>query len=343
MTNAPWPIASIAFREGDARERDYPIHIMWESGGVETLGNMLRDYHTDVDDRAGVGEWLKKLRDNLVEAKDRSLEVTLARPGGLMWRENEGERAARLGASGRKGAMQLLTTRARKAVSSLAETTRARSSCTSSDTVPGASLRGARLPLLLKAGIGLRTIQFMAPAITVELFRQLVLPLVEGGKCPHPTNYVLSDAGERMIRLARTANRLLFLVSNAFEGTRGVPLLGMERFVSGRGEMEDRFLGPNRWANEFFTKTVNGIASLVVAGNEMLDRLPGATAGREPESKRSPRRLRQRRRHNELGAHPNSWREAEEVLRGPRPEVLAVIPSEARRSVRLGVLVESPS
>ena len=46
---------------------------------------MLRDYHTDVDDRAGVGEWLKKLRDNLVEAKDRSLEVTLARPGGLMF------------------------------------------------------------------------------------------------------------------------------------------------------------------------------------------------------------------------------------------------------------------
>ena len=23
------------------------------------------------------------------------------------------------------------------------------------------------------------------------------LPLVESGKCPHPTNYVLSDAGER--------------------------------------------------------------------------------------------------------------------------------------------------
>ena len=49
----------IAFREVMLANEIYPIHIMWESGGVETLGNMLRDYHTDVDDRAGVGEWLE--------------------------------------------------------------------------------------------------------------------------------------------------------------------------------------------------------------------------------------------------------------------------------------------
>ena len=269
----------IAFREVMLANEIYPIHIMWESGGVETLGNMLRDYHTDVDDRAGVGEWLKKLRDNLVEAKDRSLEVTLARPGGLMWREmKENARLASEHPDG-KGAMQLLTTRARKAVSSLAETTRGSLELHVVGHSAGSIFAAYALPLLLKAGIKLRTIQFMAPAITVELFRQLVLPLVEGGKCPHPTNYVLSDAGERDDTIGPYGKSLLFLVSNAFEGTRGVPLLGMERFVSGRGEMEDRFLGPNRWANEFFTKTVDGNASLVVAGNETLDRLPGALQG----------------------------------------------------------------
>lgn len=73
------------------------------------------------------------------------------------------------------------------------------------------------MPRLLRAGIRLRSLQFMAPAITVELFERLLLPLVASGKCPHPTNYVLSDAGERDDTIGPYGKSLLFLVSNAFE------------------------------------------------------------------------------------------------------------------------------
>ena len=127
----------------------------------------------------------RELRDNLVEAKDRSLEVTLARPGGLLWREmKENARLASEHPDG-KGAMQLLyDARAEGGLES-----RRRpwvGSCTSS-AQRREHLRGARRRRRCsEAGIKLRTVQFMAPAITVDLFRQLVLPLVEGREVPTP-------------------------------------------------------------------------------------------------------------------------------------------------------------
>lgn len=269
----------IAFREVMLANEIYPLHVMWESGAVDTLGDLLKDFSADVEDRAGVGEWLKKLRDNLVEAKDRSLEMTLARPGGLMWREmKENARLASQHPDG-KGAMQLLTARARKAVAKLAADTRASLELHVVAHSAGSIFTAYALPQLLKAGIKLRSIQFMAPAITVDLFKELVLPLVADGKCPQPTNYVLSDAGERDDTIGPYGKSLLFLVSNAFEGSRGVPLLGMERFISDGGEMEGRFLGGNTWANDFFKKTVDGSPGLIISGDETLDRLPGALQG----------------------------------------------------------------
>lgn len=270
----------VAFREVMLANEIYPLHVMWESGAAETLGAMLKDFRTDVDERAsGVAAWLRRWRDNLVEAKDLSLEVTLARPGGAMWREmKENARLASEHPDG-NGAMQLLTTRARRAVARLSADTRASLELHVVGHSAGSIFAAYALPLLLRAGIKLRTLQFMAPAITVELFGRLVLPLVASGRCPHPTNYVLSDAGERDDTVGPYGKSLLFLVSNAFEGARGVPLLGMERFVSARGEMGDRFLGAHPWVREFFRSTVDGSPSLIVAGDESLEWEPGALQG----------------------------------------------------------------
>ena len=40
---------------------------------------------TDADERAG--GWLKDFRNHLIEAKDRTLELTVSRPGTAMWNE----------------------------------------------------------------------------------------------------------------------------------------------------------------------------------------------------------------------------------------------------------------
>lgn len=101
-------------------------------------------------------------------------------------------------------------------------------------------------------------------AITVERFEELVLPKVTGGHCPHPKAYILSDTAERDDTVGPYGRSLLYLVSNAFEGSRGTPLLGMERFVHSRPNGDNSDVNPNMDA--LFQQKVAGLPSLVVAG-----------------------------------------------------------------------------
>jgi hypothetical protein len=227
---------------------------------------MFRDKLTHVDERAGgIGDWMSRLRDNVVEAKDRSIEVTLARPGGAMWREmKENARMASEHPAGR-GAMQILAARARAAIATLSESARSSLELHLVGHSAGSIFAAHSLGMLTGSGIPLRSFQLMAPAITTDRFRKLVLPHVKSGRCPLPTIYVLSDAGERDDNLGPYGKSLLFLVSNAFEEARSEALLGMERFVSDRGESGGRFTQPDLLA--LFRQRPNGLPSLVVAGD----------------------------------------------------------------------------
>jgi hypothetical protein len=97
----------------------------------------------------------------------------------------------------------------------------------------------------------------------MKLFRERLLPLIERKKCPLPELYILSDTGERDDDLGPYGKSLLYLVSNAFEGRRGTPLLGMQRFV---GKVDDK-LGPD--ADAEIAELFEG--SLVIAGEPAHD------------------------------------------------------------------------
>ena len=71
----------IAFRDICLENQIYPLHIMWETGPLETLGHMLGDIFTKADERAG-GGFMEGMR----EAKDRLLEITSAGLCSAMWR-----------------------------------------------------------------------------------------------------------------------------------------------------------------------------------------------------------------------------------------------------------------
>jgi hypothetical protein len=116
------------------------------------------------------------------------------------------------------------------------------------------------LPMMQQVGVPLRTIQFMAPAMTVKLFRETMLPGVKSGALPQPTLYILSDAGELGDTVGPYGKSLLYLVSNAFEPRRETPLLGMERFVSKKGSQRDDEV----W--RLLHRPVDGRAGIVVAG-----------------------------------------------------------------------------
>src|SRR5690606_34836833 len=93
-------------------------------------------------------------------------------------------------------------------------------------------------------GTDFKTFQLMAPAMTVELFKKAVMPVVKKGNCPHPELFVLSDQAERDDTVGPYGKSLLYLVSNAFEGRRGTPILGMQRYVTKVGGKQDPALDP---------------------------------------------------------------------------------------------------
>jgi hypothetical protein len=123
------------------------------------------------------------------------------------------------------------------------------------------------LPHLEKLAVSFKTVQFMAPAITIESYRELMLPSIRSGVCPAPSLYTLSEADELGDTVGPYGKSLLYLVSNSFEGVRETPLLGMARCVKADGQLKRLFRGD-----------VDGRPSMVVAG-------PGGAPGSISSSK----------------------------------------------------------
>jgi hypothetical protein len=240
----------------------YPLHIMWETGFVETLNHLIGDYFTDVDERAG--NWLDRFRSGLLEARDRTLELTVAGPGTALWREmKENARLASEHPDG-QGGMQLLLRYALEAIGRLGEGDRQAWELHVVGHSAGCIYTSHALGHLCSLGVSFKTIQLMAPAIRIDEFKKSFLDPIRAGKCPLPTLYVLSDVGERDDQVGPYGKSLLYLVSNAFEGQRDTPLLGMESFITRDAEL-----------GELFSGMVDGLPSLVVAGIEGGD---GATS-----------------------------------------------------------------
>ena len=223
----------VAFRDVFLENEIYPLHIMWESGAAESINGIIRDHFTDEDERAGgaIGDWLRKAREGLIEAKDRTLELTLALPGSALWGEmKENARLASRHPDG-IGGVQLLAKYVQQAMAGLNEKQRKEWELHIVAHSAGSIFAAHALPILLSLGVALKTMNFLAPAITIAEFEALLGSLIRKQKIVAPGLFVLSDAGELDDTVGPYGKSLLYLVSNAFEGKREVPLLGMKKFL----------------------------------------------------------------------------------------------------------------
>lgn len=225
----------IAFRDVFLANEIYPLHIMWESGGVEVIKQMLDDLTSKGDDRAGAA-WLDKMRNGLLEARDWTLELTAALPGGALWREMKENAKLSSRHPKQKGGIQLLTKFTKQAIAGLSAQDRDNWELHVVGHSAGSIYGAYGMKHIVSCGIPLKSVQFMAPAMTTALFHQEMMPLVTAGSCPVPNVYALSDTGERDDQVGPYGKSLLYLVSNAFEGRRDTPLLGMSRFIRERAE-----------------------------------------------------------------------------------------------------------
>jgi hypothetical protein len=266
----------VAYRDVLMANEIYPLHIMWETGFAESLRSLLLDHFTD-DDRASgpVRDWLHRFRDHLVEARDRSLELTVARPGRALW--DEMKENAQLASKASDGGMRLVLKYVKAAIAKLSAAERRNWELHVVAHSAGSEFIAHALPILGEAGVPLKTLQLLAPAITVANFKNLVMPEIQAGQCPHPSLYILSASGERDDEVGPYGKSLLYLVSNAFEAPpsrersrTGVPLLGMERFVSdsNRNQSPDEDFDVDPDLNALFRKKVDGLPSLIIAGRD---------------------------------------------------------------------------
>jgi hypothetical protein len=255
----------VAYRDVFLANGIYPLHIMWESGAVETLRSMLRDLFTDVDDRSGrVADWLKKVREGLIEAKDRSFELTASAPGTKLWREMKENARLASDHPGKRGGMQLLARAAQRAFKKFKPETIGAWELHVVGHSAGSIFAAHALPWLVSCGVPFTTLQFMAPAITTDLFKHTLLSAIRAKRCPHPSMYILSDVGERDDDVWAYGKSLLYLVSNAFEGQRDTAILGMQRYLGGTGADDPAVVDAGLRA--LFAQKVDGLPSLVVAG-----------------------------------------------------------------------------
>lgn len=246
----------VAMRDVMLDNEIYPLHIMWESDFLSTVSGLIRDLFTEADKLSGGG-----FLENLTEAKDRVLELTLARAGTRLWGEmKENARLASDHPHG-KGAIQLVAKHVELAKSRLTGPDKTGWELHIVGHSAGSIFAAHALPLLSGLGIPLKSVQFLAPAIRTDTFKNLVLPALTAGRAPMPTLYVLADARERADSVGPYGKSLLYLVSNAFEGRLAVPILGMKTCVDADPELDSLFAG-----------TVDGRPALVVSAGDAAAR-----------------------------------------------------------------------
>jgi hypothetical protein len=217
---------AVAFRDKCLANEIYPLHVMWETGPLETLGSSLADLFTDADKRAGGG-----LLEGMKNARDFMLELTAAPIGGPMWSEMK-ENAWR--ASDHRhgiGAIQLMRKHALASLAQAGKTEREKWELHVVAHSAGSILFTHAIEHLCSLGITLKTLQFFAPAVRIDEFKQYALPAIKGGRCPQATLYLLNEQQELDDSVGPYGRSLLWLVANAFEDKRGTPLLGMQCFL----------------------------------------------------------------------------------------------------------------
>lgn len=218
----------VAFRDKCLANEVYPLHLMWETGPLETIGDIIGDLFTSADQRAGGG-----LLDGLRNAKDIALELTASPIGGPMWSEMK-ENAWRASEHRqRKGAIQLMQQYAQEALSQVSDAERQKWELHVVAHSAGSILFAHAVDHLCALGIAFQTLQFFAPAVRTDEFKTYALPAIKAGRSPKATMYILTEKQELNDSVGPYGRSLLWLVSNAFEDQRGTPILGMKQYVGG--------------------------------------------------------------------------------------------------------------
>jgi hypothetical protein len=228
----------------------YPLHVMWETGFMESVQSYFADWFTNADKLSG-----RSLLGSVGEGRDWVIERSLAPPLRAIW--GEMKENARLASEHREnlGAMQLLA----QFISAAGQAGKKDWELHIVAHSAGSIFFAYMLQHIVRLQLPLASVQFLAPAVESEVFKAQVLPQAQAGTCPLPVLYLLSDAAERDDTVGSQlvyGKSLLYLVSRACERKRDTPILGMEAWLMRDPDLVQAYQEPD----------ASGLPRLVISG-----------------------------------------------------------------------------
>jgi len=199
----------------------FPIFVMWETGALATIGDILTDALHGAQRVAGFRTWL-----------DERLEHVARQPGTALWdqmKDNAGKLCGLGGVDQHIAALRYVFESFGGA--SVLDPARTRLHLVGHSA--GAIVHRHLSDYVLGRGWTIASCNFLASADRCEYFERSLLPHI-GTRIRQYTQLHLSDAVELHDSLGPYSKSLLFLVSRAFERESEARILGMERYIPAR-------------------------------------------------------------------------------------------------------------
>ncbi len=205
----------------------FPIFLMWETDLWSTLKGRLEDVLEDQPRPTG------GLFDRVKDWWNERLEKLLAVPGTAIWSEMK-QNADAISNTAEGGGMKLY--KACRQSPYFADLSKVRLHLVGHSA--GAILHSHVVDRLGGKGWKFESVNFMAPAVRIDLFEKTVGPAITNGKVKRFNQFHLSDDMEQKDPTCKPilgySRSLLYLVSQSLEQGEKTPILGMEKYFNNK-------------------------------------------------------------------------------------------------------------
>jgi hypothetical protein len=248
----------VAMKETFKANRIYPYHFMYDTGLCEEIKDIIVGKKEQADERV----------EGLVERTDAFIENRMRRVGRTLWREMKQGARSPFAGNADDGSLVL-----KAFLDAFAESGKPKKIHLAGHSTGGilmAHLWNAlrRLDANLKVG----AVSLLAPAATVADFRTLFRPLLPAAR--NMTIYNLTNELELKDSVAFVYRKsLLYLVSNAFEESEQMPILGMQIFNKGLAGVD--FVYSEKKGKRSATDSHGGFDNDPATMNDVLKRVLG--------------------------------------------------------------------
>jgi hypothetical protein len=203
----------------------FPIFLMWETDLLSTLKDRLEDKLQGEPRTAGGA------LDTLKKWWNERLEKLLTHPGTMIWGEMK-QNGQAISAAPQSGGIKLYAAASKSP--HFADPKKVRLHLIGHSA--GSIVHSYVIEQLCQRGWRFETVNFMAPAVRMDVFKACVVPQLTSGKVKQLNQFHLADDVELKDPTCKPilgySRSLLYLVSRSFEGGKVTPILGMEKYFS---------------------------------------------------------------------------------------------------------------